>query len=161
MGASDTKAGQCRSPVGLLLAVDLGLKTGLALYGPEGRLVWYRSRHFGTRERLRAGVRTILQEIPGVTHLVIEGGGPIAAIWAGAALRRGITVRQIAAETWRRDLLTPRRQRTTQDAKTAAIALARRVIDQSALPHPKSLRHDAAEAILIGLYALRELGPTP
>jgi hypothetical protein len=32
-----------------LLAVDPGLRTGLALYGPDARRVWYRSQHYATR----------------------------------------------------------------------------------------------------------------
>lgn len=38
----------CGAEVGMamsaLLAVDLGVKTGLALYGQDGRLLWYRSQ---------------------------------------------------------------------------------------------------------------------
>jgi hypothetical protein len=153
MPTSSRQKDVCHAESGLL-AVDLGLKTGLALYGDDGRLKWYRSRHFGTRERLRSGVRTILEQIPDLTHLVMEGGGPIADIWAAAARRRSLKVLQIAAETWRDKLLPPRGQRTTRDAKSAAIALARRVIEDSGLPRPTALRHDAAEAILIGHFAV-------
>jgi hypothetical protein len=32
----------------VLLAIDIGVKTGLALYGHDGRLLWYRSQNFGT-----------------------------------------------------------------------------------------------------------------
>jgi hypothetical protein len=60
-----------------LLAVDLGLRTGLALYGPDARLVWYRSQHFGSRASLRRGVHGLLDASPDVSHLVLEGGGPI------------------------------------------------------------------------------------
>jgi hypothetical protein len=40
-----------------LLAVDLGPRSGLALFGSEGRLRWYRSRNFGTQSRLKPAVR--------------------------------------------------------------------------------------------------------
>ena len=38
-----------------LLAVDLGLRTGLAAFGDDGRLRWYRSQHFGSTASLRRG----------------------------------------------------------------------------------------------------------
>ncbi|MFP2902614.1 hypothetical protein ACLEQD_40940, partial [Corallococcus sp. 4LFB] len=43
-------------------------------------------------------------------------------------------------------------------AKDAADGLARRVIDWSHAPRPTSLRHDAAEAILLGLWGALEVG---
>jgi hypothetical protein len=43
-------------------------------------------------------------------------------------------------------------------AKRRAIEMARRVIEWSDAPRPTSLRHDAAEAILIGLFGVLELG---
>jgi len=138
-----------------LLAVDLGLHTGLALYGADGRLRWYRSQHFGTPRSLRRGVPALLDD---VSHLVVEGGGDLAAAWDDAATARGIEVRWVSAETWRRAFLYPREQRSGEVAKRTADELARRVIDWSGARRPTSLRHDAAEAILIGLWAVRELG---
>lgn len=61
-----------------LLAVDLGIRTGLALFDQDGRVKSYQSRNFGTAGRLRQAVRGILHELPNVTWLVVEGGGPIA-----------------------------------------------------------------------------------
>lgn len=141
-----------------LLAVDLGLRTGLALYGPDGRLAWYRSQHFGTRSALRRGAHGLLDACPEVSHLVLEGGGPIAEIWVREAGRRGLSLRQIAAEDWRGRFLDPRDQRGRDRSKLTADTLARRVIDWSGAPRPTSLRHDAAEAILIGLWGVIEAG---
>ena len=67
--------------IGALLAVDLGVKTGLALFGPEGRLRWYRSQNFGTAARLRRGVQGLLASMPHLAWLVLEGGGPLADLW--------------------------------------------------------------------------------
>ena len=61
-----------------LLAVDMGLRTGLALYGPDGRLQWYRSKHFASRAELRRGVTSILREAPPLAWIWLEGGGDIA-----------------------------------------------------------------------------------
>ena len=141
-----------------LLAVDLGLKTGLALYGVDGRLRWYRSKNFGTASRLKRGVYSILAELPDLAHLVIEGGGPLAEIWAREAERRVVAAHRVSAEIWRQELLLARERRTADLAKQSADTLARRVIDWSAAPRPTSLRHDAAEAILIGLWGVLAVG---
>lgn len=144
--------------VSVLLAVDIGVKTGLALYGQDGRLLWYRSQNFGTAERLRRGVQSVLDTLPHLAWLVLEGGGPLADIWLRAATRRHIPVRQISAEAWRRQFLYAREQRSGAQAKDRATALARRVIAWSGARQPTSLRDDAAEAILIGLWGALEVG---
>jgi hypothetical protein len=141
-----------------LLAVDLGPRTGLALYGPDARMVWYRSQRYATRTSLRRGVHVLLDACPDVSHLVLEGGGPIADIWVRHAQRRGMLVRQIAAENWRGRFFNPKDQRGRDMSKLTAEILARRIIEWSGAPRPTSLRHDAAEAILIGLWGVLEIG---
>ena len=141
-----------------LLAVDLGLRTGLALFGHDGRLWWYRSHNFGTTARLRRGVRGVLANLSHLACLVLEGGGTLADIWIREAARRGIPVRQISAEAWRQQLLYPRQQRHGTQAKDSAAAMARRVIAWSQARRPTALRDDAAEAILIGLWGVLEVG---
>ncbi len=141
-----------------LLAVDVGLRTGLALYGQDGRLAWYRSRHFGNRDALRRGVHGLLRSIPDLGLLVLEGGGPLAEIWEREAGRRGLAVRQVAAEQWRERLLEPRERADRARSKTSADRLARQVIEWSGARRPTSLRHDAAEAILIGLWGALDAG---
>jgi hypothetical protein len=141
-----------------LLAVDIGLKTGLALYGRDGRLRWYRSHNFGTMPRLRRGVRGVLNDIPHLAWLVLEGGGPLADIWAHEADRRKLPVRRIGADVWRRQFLYPREQRSGSRAKDNAAEMARRVIAWSKARRPTSLRDDTAEAILIGLWGALEVG---
>jgi hypothetical protein len=144
-----------------LLAVDLGLKTGLALFRDSGTLVWYRSQNFGTTERLKRAVHGILNGTPGLYALVIEGGGKLAVVWEKAAIQTGITVCRVDASTWRQVFLFPREQRTGVDAKRHAIEVARRIIDWSGAVRPTSLRHDAAEAILIGLWGVVHFGWLP
>lgn len=141
-----------------LLAVDLGLRTGLALYGSDGRLRWYRSQNFGSNARLKRGAFGVLKDLPGVEQLVLEGGGTLAELWAKEGERRGLRVRVVDAETWRRALLYPREQRSGEEAKAAADTLARRVIEWSDAARPTSLRHDAAEAILVGLWGVLRAG---
>lgn len=141
-----------------LLAVDLGLKTGLALYGQNGRLCWYRSKNYGSTARLRRGVRTLLNTLPDISLLVLEGGGTIASIWEHEAMRRNIPVRQISAEQWRKKLLYHREQLTGSHAKHYAGNLARKIIVWSGIVRPASLRHDTAEAILTGFWAVIDIG---
>jgi len=144
-----------------LLAVDLGLKTGLALYGEDGKLIWYRSHNFGSTERLRRGAHGILNGLPGLAALVIEGGGNLAVVWEKEAGQRGILVQRIGSEVWRELFLFPRERRSGPEAKKHAGEVARRIIDWSGAARPSSLRHDAAEAILIGLWGVLQLGWLP
>lgn len=148
-------------PAKMLLAVDVGLKTGLALYACDGRLRWYRSHNFGTVARLRRGARRTLGALPELVWLILEGGGALAHIWEHEANRHNIAVYQISAEVWRSRLLYARQQRHGADAKYYAGDLARRVIAWSRLRRPTSLRHDAAEAILVGLWGTLEVGWLP
>jgi hypothetical protein len=137
-----------------LLAIDLGLKTGLALYAGNGKLLWYRSHNFGTTERLRRGVPGILDGIPDLSVVVIEGGGNLATVWRKEAERRGLTLHRIDAGEWRQLFLYSREQRSGLDAKRNAGEIARTVIEWSDALRPTSLRHDAAEAIMIGLWGV-------
>ena len=141
-----------------LLAVDLGLRAGMALYGKDGRLCWYRSHNFGTAGRMRRGVPTLLGEHPDLTWLVLEGGGQLESAWLSAAERQQLQILHISAETWRPVLLHQRQQASGATAKQHADHLARAIIDWSGAPRPTSLRHDAAEAILIGLWGVLEIG---
>jgi hypothetical protein len=141
-----------------LLAVDLGLRTGLALYGDDGRLRWYRSQNYGSAPRLRRAVPSLLREPADLAWVVVEGGGPLAEIWKKEAARQRLAFRGVAAEDWRESLLLVREQRSGAQAKRNAEALARRVIEWSGAARPTSLRHDAAEAILLGLWAVHEVG---
>ncbi|MBC8414269.1 MAG: hypothetical protein ISR96_04655 [Nitrospira sp.] len=141
-----------------LLAVDAGLRAGLALYSRNGRLCWYRSKNFGTNASLKRGAHALLGSIPDLKMIVIEGGGTHAVIWEREALRRKLGVKMIHAGVWRQKLLYPREQKSGQDAKHFADDLARRTIEWSEITRPTSLRHDAAEAILIGLWAVLDEG---
>jgi hypothetical protein len=145
----------------MLLAIDNGLKCGLACYASDGRLRWYRSHNFGSPARLKQGATSILRELSEVRWLALEGGGNLADHWLRAAERQKLEILQLSAETWRERLLYAREQRSGLQAKQHADTLARNVIAWSQLPRPTSLRHDAAEAILVGLWAVIELGWLP
>jgi hypothetical protein len=144
-----------------LLAVDCGLRTGLALFARDGQLLWYRSHHVANRTHLKRAVRQILGGLPGLRQLAVEGGGTLADVWLQEAARRGVPARRVHAEQWRTDLLLPRQQRTGRQAKKVAAELAREIIARAGGAKPTSLRHDAAEAILIGWWTLSAKPPAP
>lgn len=146
-------------PGARLLAIDLGLRFGWAAFGAAGRLLYYGSRHFGTRTALRKAIPQILAEYPDLATLVVEGGGDLFVPWEREAARRGIAVRQVMSQEWREALLQPYQRESGQDAKAAADGLAREVIERSGAKRPTSLRHDAAEAILVGVWAFLPSGP--
>lgn len=143
-----------------LLAIDLGLRFGWAAFGSDGRLLSYGSRHFGTRSALRKAVPGILAGYPRLAKLVVEGGGDLLGPWEKEAARRGLDVQRVHGEDWRASMMPPSRRRSGEDAKAAADGLARELIERSGAPRPTSLRHDAAEAILIGAWAARHLSPS-
>jgi hypothetical protein len=135
-----------------LLAIDLGLRCGWATFDQEGRLLAYGSRHFGNRTALRKAIPQILDEYPQLESIVIEGGGDLFVPWEKEASRRGITVSQVMAEGWRRQILLLRDRTNGRNAKEAADVAARKIIERSGAKRPTSLRHDAAEAILVGTW---------
>ena len=136
-----------------LLAVDLGLRCGWATFDGDGRLIAYGSRHFGSRATLRKAVPQILAGYPSLRLLVVEGGGDLLIPWEREAARRGVALKQVMGEDWRKEILLPWQRRTGRDAKAAADGVAREVIERSGAKRPTSLRHDAAEAILVGTWA--------
>ena len=141
-----------------LLAVDLGLKTGLAVFDEQGRLVRYRSQNYGTVARLKKAAWGELSGVEGLAAVAVEGDTALARVWGRAAEKQGARVFAIQAHTWRPALFAPRDRKSGEIAKAAADRYAREVIEASGLKRPTSLRHDAAEAICIGVWACRELG---
>ncbi|MBO4620610.1 MAG: hypothetical protein J5654_10940 [Victivallales bacterium] len=135
-----------------LLAVDLGMKAGLAWFDESGRLLRARSTHFADRATLKRALPGIWREVPGVIRVVVEGGGSLAEIWLKSAARRDIAVTQICAEQWRADVLTPSQRRNGQTAKAAACAKAAEIARQDGCPPCQELLDDAAEAIVFGKW---------
>lgn len=147
------------APEARLLAVDLGVRCGMAVLGADGRLRTYRSRNFGSVGRMRRGARSIVEAVDGLLWVVAEGDASLARPWFRAAERRGAHVRRIGAEVWRERLLLERDLVSSVDLKSLSLALAMRFIEWSGAPAPRApLRHDAAEAIAVGLWAVLELG---
>lgn len=135
----------------VLLAVDVGVRTGLAGFSRDGALLWWASRNFGSVKRLKHAIPAMLGDCPDLTTLVVEGDGRLAILWRKAA--RDLQYHWISAETWREELLIARERRSGERAKATAVQLAREHVERARLPGPRELGHDAAEAILVGVYA--------
>lgn len=141
-----------------LLAVDAGLHTGLALYNRGSQLLWYRSHHLADQQKLKRLIATLLRSTPQPTHIYLEGGGPLAELWQRETAKAGRIFVQLQANRWREQLFYARQHSSGRIAKQQALLLAGRVIDHLGHKKPTGLRHDTAEAILIGLYGLLDLG---
>ncbi|MFU8803228.1 MAG: hypothetical protein ACNA8W_05395, partial [Bradymonadaceae bacterium] len=100
----------------------------------------------------------VLKEAGPPTYLVIEGDRRLGELWSRSAQKMDAETIDVRPETWRQEILLPRQQRSGQDAKAAADDFARGLIAWSDAPRPTSLRHDAAEAILIGLWGVIHVG---
>ncbi|PLY00579.1 MAG: hypothetical protein C0622_08495 [Desulfuromonas sp.] len=145
----------------LLLAVDVGLRTGLALFAANGRLCWYRSHHLPTPQKLKRLISSLLRGAEAPAIIYLEGSGALADLWLREAERRSIPIVQLHAEQWRKEFFYARQRSSGIQAKKEAGILARQVITELGGKKPTSLRHDTAEAVLIGLYALRREGWLP
>ncbi|MDY0227097.1 MAG: hypothetical protein RBR38_09740 [Desulfomicrobium apsheronum] len=141
-----------------LLAVDAGVRTGLALLDREGRLLWCRSHNLGSTARLKKAAARVLFELPQLQFLVVEGGGQTAGIWEHAATKRNLPCRIVQAQDWREQFLLPRQRVSGQKAKAAACALVSTILRREGWSSPTTPGHDAAEAALVGLWAAVQLG---
>lgn len=144
-----------------LLSVDLGVKTGFALFRSDARLLWFRSQNFGNVSRLRRALPWLLSQEEELSHLIIEGGGPLLKIWKAETEKHNIELISIMADEWRQSLLLNREQRNGKSAKTYAVAFAGKAIRHLCDHRATSLNNDAAEAILIGIYGMQKLGWIP
>lgn len=135
-----------------LLAIDAGLNSGMALFDESGKLVKYQGLRMKNAAVLKKQAYKILKEIE-PKFLIIEGGGQYADIWMKLAEKFGIQIKQAYAEDWREDMLLKRQQRDGKQAKRCAKEVAREIIEEAGISRPKTLKHDTAEAILLGKWA--------
>lgn len=143
-----------------ILGIDLGIKTGLAHFLENGKLISYWSHNFGTRNKLRKGVYTILTNIARerqIKCIVIEGSKIFAKPWTNMAKRLNVDCHIVEPHIWREQLFG-KKDITSQDAKKKATVYARKIIINSGLSPPKYLNHNAAEAILIGFWGVINFG---
>ena len=146
-----------REPI--LLAVDLGLRTGTAIFDSKGSVLAIESYRFNDHDSLDRGLTEILST-HAITHVVIEGEDrKLYYIWRKAIENfEGIQLARVVADDWRRMLLLKKEMRDARKAKSAAGLIAKQILKNNEKLQGKKLSADAAEALLVGLYAVRVLG---
>ncbi|MDD3130933.1 MAG: hypothetical protein PHN94_03835, partial [Bacteroidales bacterium] len=85
-------------------------------------------------------------------------GGPLLKLWDAYLEKRNIEVLHIMAEEWRRALLLSREQRKGAQAKENAVRYAGIIIQKISNQKTLVTNNNAAEAILIGTWAMEKLG---
>lgn len=141
-----------------LMAVDLGVRTGLAVFGSDGRLYWYRSQNFGTAARLRRAVPWILSLQDDLRYIVIEGGGPLLKIWESGLRHTSVELIRIMAEDWRNEIFYPKEHQNRRQSKANSVYYAMRAVHQLAVHRITPVDDNTADAILAGLYGMKLLG---
>jgi Icc-related predicted phosphoesterase len=142
-----------------LLAVDLGLRTGTAVFDRNGTVLAVDTWRFHDPESLDLGLKDILTA-HNITHVVIEGEDrKLFYIWRRAIEKfEGVQLARVVADDWRRMLLSKKEMRDARKAKSAAGLIAKQVLKDNEDLRDKKLSSDAAEALLVGRYAVRVLG---
>ena len=157
----------------LLMAVDLGLKSGVSLFNSQGKLVRYEQFHFD-RDTIQVYIAKLIREweqdaatlIPTeegtsfkVSHIAIEGGDTsLLRVWERAA--PDYSLLRVRPEEWRAELLTEKENHDGASAKAASRLIARQVVEDYGImeQHSGKFQTDVAESVLLGLYVARRLG---
>jgi predicted phosphodiesterase len=160
----------------LLLAVDLGLKSGVSLFNSQGALVRYEQFYF-QKDTLQRDAGKLIEQWQvdlndemtetddhddkpyKVTHIAIEGAdGYMLRAWAAAAPNQSIL--RVSPDEWRSDLLLAKEKTSGATSKAAARLIARQVVEDFGMMerHSGKFPTDVAEAVVIGLYVARKLG---
>ena len=158
----------------LLLAVDLGLKSGVALFNQKGKLIRYEQFTF-ERESMVDRIRTLIHQWESevndavgdenngspwkVTHIAIEGGD-VSIFNAWSSVAQDLSVLRVSPEEWRSELLLSKEKSSGADCKAAARLIARQVVADYGIMenHSGKFKTDVAEAVVMGLYVSRKLG---
>jgi hypothetical protein len=143
-----------------LLAVDLGLRTATAVLDGSGQILQIDDWRFTDVHQLEGALEGMLRN-HSITHVVVEGADTkLNRIWRRAVEKYDLPFARVVAEDWREVLLLPKERKNKQAAKDAAVLIAKQFWTKK-LDHDNSrakLSKDAAEAVLVGLYALQVLG---
>ena len=161
----------------LLLAVDLGLKTGCSLFNDKGELIRYQDFQFESSEELQSAAFELLYQwereaSPSadksweITRIAIEGGDPpLRKAWHRAARERKALILHVQPEEWRDDLLSGDEKLSGEKAKAASRLIAQQIVADYGCAgmelHQGEFQTDVAEAVLLGLHVSRRLGWTP
>lgn len=142
-----------------LLAVDLGLTCGFACMSDVPQILWARSKHYASRGSMRRAAAALIREQTELQHLVLEGDRQLGIIWEKPALQQGVDVIWVSPETWRQRMYGKMKLTGSERLKEMAVKQAMHAVKTLGISMPKqSLRHDAAEAVLIALWAVESIG---
>ena len=153
----------------LLMAVDLGLKSGVSLFNDDGNLIRYEQFLFD-RDNLQEEFEEIIRkwedeatcengEDGKITHIAIEGGDTgLLNTWAEAAPNHSIL--RVSPEEWRSELLNKKENQSGATAKEASRLIARQIVaDLGTMEnHTGKFPTDVAESVCLGMYVARRLG---
>ncbi|KAG7344488.1 calcineurin-like phosphoesterase [Nitzschia inconspicua] len=149
----------------LLMAVDLGLKSGISLFNSQGNLVRYEQFQFH-RDTLEQKIPSIIEQWEQqagdgwkVTHIAIEGGDTaLLAMWE--RVTPDISTLRVRPEEWRSELLTAKENKNGASAKAASRLIARQMVQDFGTMehHTGKFQTDVAEAVLLGTHVARRLG---
>lgn len=140
-----------------LLSIDLGLRFGWSCFDQEASLIAYGSHHCGQANKLGSIAYNAIKVLPSNSVLLVEGNSELYRHWQKSAQRFQILNMQVYAEQWRHDCLSQKEQVDGKKAKVAAIRIARTLIKSQSGQGSYRLRHDAAEACLMGWWGLKQL----
>ena len=161
--------------VKLLLAVDLGLKTGFTVFNDQGNLLHYENVEYDSAEGLREGALQLMAKweeefssddgVAQITHVAIEGADvALRQIWREIChdvegRRAPPSVLLVRPEEWRADLLNAKERSSGSTSKEAARLIARQIVaDCSGKIHKGKFQTDVAESVLVGYHVCRRLG---
>ena len=150
-----------------LLSVDLGLRSGFAVYDNEGTLRTAFGRHFVSQSNIEASINEVLVNVTrnySITHYVLEGDNILQKTWREAIAtftgteHSTVEILTVSPAEWRAQMLMKKEAESGSSAKAAARLIARQIMWRAGLVDEYSTQAmdtDVAEAILIGYYATR------
>eukprot|EP00977_Amphora_coffeiformis_P010427 scaffold2438_cov167-Amphora_coffeaeformis.AAC.3 len=155
----------------LLVAVDLGLRTGLALYSDDGRLLEYEQAVFETADELKANCLQLMADWEAkyqgrdekschITHVAVEGAdASLRHVWRNIVEDHlHCELLLVKPEEWRADLLLSKEKASGEAAKEASRLIARQLVaDYGGRLHAGKFSTDVAESILLGYHVSRRL----
>ena len=150
-----------------LLSVDLGLRSGFAVFDNEGKLTTAFGRHFESQSNIETSINQVLVDVTrnySITHYVLEGDNVLQQAWREAIAsftgtdRETVEIISVSPAEWRAQMLVKRETDSGSSAKAAARLIARQIMWRAGLvdEYPtQPMDTDVAEAILIGYYTTR------
>ncbi len=166
----------------MLLAIDLGLKSGASLFDDAGRLLKYEQIKFQDSKDLYEQAPNLINswerevndktskdlsgeppKLKRLSYLAVEGGGELFDAWETCLendTMKNIQLVSVRPEEWRANLLLPKERQSGRTCKEAARLLARQVVADfgSMSQHEGRFKTDAAESVAMGFHMANVLG---